>query len=1057
MDKPHSKERLVIFIDNLDRLTEDKIIEALESLKTYLSSDSCVFVVACDDNVVRTVINENFKKGEKDHNNGKAGEHYLDKFFQQTFRLPEYNGLDLRDCAERNFETTQLYDELYDRGVDVRNLIAIIVPSDVNSPRKVKRLLNEFIALYEIVKRRENEKDGQLKPNLLTGNLEFLGKFSTIRAEYPDFYQALVHDPALLEKITTHLLKKSDEAQSLLKDLDLYSESLMFYLRKTQTIVMSDIYPYLWLSQDTRALELKGNHHNLLLTYLPDGNIQQFKSLLDSENDKNYRTKLVNVASRIVEERLVGIEQQNGVKVLSHLLSEFEDEIKQQIAHAAARLIPLSPIDVFSTDEVFNVLRWARWRGIDTQKEEFINLILKRLDDSNLRQPTFDAILQNADIVEKNSADETIRQWLTIILSADMQSAIEIKDAENENLTDPNLVNREFAEWLISRAETYSNDDSSIKSYFSQELIDYIFHRLLGNFENVDAVYLSQDEIGKNILILLNIVATRIDNGINNQSFWRGIILLIKESPDSFEIQYCLEKTEALIDHLNTEFIEELQQNIIAGFCNLVDEEKEENSDATISIFEKAINVVTLLQRRKKQTLNKEIFIGMPANIARILQFDAYQKPLLLFVENFANEFGKDDSEIYISGIVEAFGEETSDENSGINLIDSLINLNDRLTQMHRSKIVEKINVLISSNDQAQVDLALKYMSKIVSILEYKEPIASYVDIWISKFGPDALSLLEKKFGIYNLLIESEILNVDDLVNNIIPHFPFSGDQEKLQVIFTGLMVAKKNISNVVGKDLFHVILSNVSTFGNSTIKAFELIASWIDDVEESDRIQFHSHIIQSFTTSPVEYMCILSDAWKGLTNSQIQEHLIQFYSIDMSTGDYENRNESVERALDTIDEENRPDVIQNIWDSLIAQEKSADAFMVTAVNFLPLDVLYKIRDNAIGVVSDSSASDKHEANLKLLSVTIRNDMRKIMPTVDLFENLFGRGKTDVQLALKYVVPCLKPLISDAHKKKLAAAMGKASNRIDDKEIKDEIEEKTRQLGLKWWNPNFWK
>ena len=34
--KPHSKNKLIIFIDNLDRLTDEKMVEALESLKTYL-------------------------------------------------------------------------------------------------------------------------------------------------------------------------------------------------------------------------------------------------------------------------------------------------------------------------------------------------------------------------------------------------------------------------------------------------------------------------------------------------------------------------------------------------------------------------------------------------------------------------------------------------------------------------------------------------------------------------------------------------------------------------------------------------------------------------------------------------------------------------------------------------------------------------------------------------------------------------------------------------------------------------------------------------------------
>jgi Cdc6-like AAA superfamily ATPase len=102
------KKKVVIFIDNLDRLTDKKMVEALESIKTYLHNDKCVFVITCDDNVVRNTINNSMAENNTNSIDSKEkdGEHYLDKFFQQTFRLPEYNGLNLHDFAERNFEST---------------------------------------------------------------------------------------------------------------------------------------------------------------------------------------------------------------------------------------------------------------------------------------------------------------------------------------------------------------------------------------------------------------------------------------------------------------------------------------------------------------------------------------------------------------------------------------------------------------------------------------------------------------------------------------------------------------------------------------------------------------------------------------------------------------------------------------------------------------------------------------------------------------------------------------------------------------------------------------
>src|SRR5260221_14337904 len=103
----------------------------------------------------------------------------------------------------------------------------------------------DFNALYEIVEKRESDnKDRQLRPGQLSDNVEVLGKFSTLRAEYPEFYQLLIKDPGLLQRITELLQQTSVEAGEelgkLLTDIP-NSERLFSYIRKTESILVEDI------------------------------------------------------------------------------------------------------------------------------------------------------------------------------------------------------------------------------------------------------------------------------------------------------------------------------------------------------------------------------------------------------------------------------------------------------------------------------------------------------------------------------------------------------------------------------------------------------------------------------------------------------------------------------------------------------------------------------------------------------------------------------------------------------------------------------------------------
>lgn len=1042
------KKRLVIFVDNLDRLTDDKMVDALESLKTYISNRDCIFVVACDNDVIRSVINASekipkiSKQGQFEEN---AGEHYLDKFFQQTFRLPEYMNINLHDFAETNFRSTKLSEKLINVDVDIRNLISIILPSDVTSPRKVKRLLNEFIALYEIVSRRENESNGQLRPGLLTSNPEFLGKISTLRAEYPKFYRALIKNTTLLTNITNSFLNQEEEIDidTLMNETQIPNQdSLISYLRKTQTIMVDDLEPYIWLSQDTLALGLSREHNIILQTSLSNGDIDQVRNLINSADDITYKILLTRVASRIVEERLVGIEQQNGVKVLAEMLPEFDDSIKPEIALVEAKLIPSWPIDTFSSHELFNVLRWGE-RGINIQKNNLIHQVLERLKSTQLRKQTFDAILQNADVIEDSNATAEIQGWLKDIFD-------KVRQSENEY--------HEFFEYLIAQAKDYREDDLVIDNYFSGVVVSYAIGRVVGDYPGIEPTTLDEDGFGKDCNTVLDSIVNRVINGSRSSALWEGLLQLSAQSYYEYEVRYYQRILRELIIVIPIGMIESFVISIFTGIKNIV--ENIDENEIQISLLTDSYELVHQLRKHKGDSLNIQELDSLTPEFSQMLtNYPGIRESLLSFSVDFTNNFGESDGTIFISGIILSFESSSQDLGLGMSLLKSLKSIDEYLSQEQRQGILNRVNELVISNDENLINNAISYITVIGDLQKNQEIISGYSGPWISIIGDDPPSLLQKKLHLASELVSLNYAPADDVANQVIPLFPFGGDRSKLQLVVENLSRVKDKISEPVGGHLFEIIINNISVFEPDPRIALDFISDWTNNVQNDLRSQFHSVLDQHFISSPKEYIPILNRSWIGLNLNQVKRSLIRFYEVDIDSEYPSIRDKSVTQALKEINDSDRASVIRDVWIDLAPKGNHAESFLNLAKKFISLSSLLELRDLAIKSVREGSASAESEINLRLLTVTTRDDMREIMPAVDLFVNLFGRGQAEVQLALKYVVPSLKPLnLRNDHKHKLAEAMGQAALRTDEQAINSDIHIKADQLGLKWFSyRKHWK
>ena len=84
-DSLSADERMVIFIDDLDRCLPEVVLEVLEALKLYLNIPQLVFVIGLDREVVDAVVRHHYKK----HGLGEAkAKQYLDKMFQVEVDIP---------------------------------------------------------------------------------------------------------------------------------------------------------------------------------------------------------------------------------------------------------------------------------------------------------------------------------------------------------------------------------------------------------------------------------------------------------------------------------------------------------------------------------------------------------------------------------------------------------------------------------------------------------------------------------------------------------------------------------------------------------------------------------------------------------------------------------------------------------------------------------------------------------------------------------------------------------------------------------------------------------
>ncbi|MGQ9492320.1 MAG: SUMF1/EgtB/PvdO family nonheme iron enzyme [Anaerolineae bacterium] len=198
-------QRLVLFVDDLDRCLPEKAVEVLEAIKLFLDVPGYVFVLGLE----RKVIEEGIRVKYKDFvvvPGGAApivGRDYLEKIIQVPFNLPPIDQADTRSfiCAVARRSRTSKLGQILEAQAD------IFATGLEANPRRIKRTLSTFQLLLSLAEYQAKNQKSNIVPGLLA-------KIVVIQTSFPELYEECVRRSRLLLDLEADVKQRGVEVET---------------------------------------------------------------------------------------------------------------------------------------------------------------------------------------------------------------------------------------------------------------------------------------------------------------------------------------------------------------------------------------------------------------------------------------------------------------------------------------------------------------------------------------------------------------------------------------------------------------------------------------------------------------------------------------------------------------------------------------------------------------------------------------------------------------------------------------------------------------------------
>ncbi|MFF1710250.1 P-loop NTPase fold protein [Streptomyces sp. NPDC058268] len=372
------ERRLVIAVDDIDRLAASDVLDALATVRSFLLTGTQhrhqpVFVLSCDEDIVREAIvgvrpglahrpstpedSDSATDASADQESGQArrvasdavrkatedaAQEYLNKLFTIRLVLPAHYDADLREYAEELLMGAAPYHPVVAElggPTQTRTLLEVLIHRRVSDPRHVIRLLNSFFSDYQLARRREQPvgtRPARIASGEVTGFPIELARLTVLRHDFRDLYDAIQAEHRLLHLLDEALLGSPEaHADHLVADyrtpgspgrLDQEKHPGLAFLNATaaraRTQRPAQIGPLITLGS-SRASRLLGSQ---MATEIENDLVQRNGAALAARlAEGENRTRIVDAATASLDAARPGQDLDNAVTAVLEALGSVSD------------------------------------------------------------------------------------------------------------------------------------------------------------------------------------------------------------------------------------------------------------------------------------------------------------------------------------------------------------------------------------------------------------------------------------------------------------------------------------------------------------------------------------------------------------------------------------------------------------------------------------------------------------------------------------------------------------------------------------------------------------
>lgn len=539
-------DKFIIIIDDLDRLSTQKMVEALNTLKTLMEIDKCVFIVPFDDSILKDALNTRIVSEFDNEQQTIESEFILDKLFQFRFYIPPLINSDMKDYTLNiiKSESTDLANMFDDEELE-EIVKRVFMYGGLKTPRQIKKIINTFSNNMLLFSERISE--GKVDSKLLDKNGKLMiAKISVLQSDFNDFYDELFIEPDICEKM---LKANKNKYKSLPKIIQKYFISkdgeiiikeqynkLINFLSRTSYIKSSDMIIYLYCNQDEMSL-LHGSKFNQdLLDSMQSMNFTSMNNIIRDnkpdnikklflyylEKDTAYNLPMLIISIMNVENFKFNDDEFNR-KYINFISNVYDSGEKFDLRYVnIEKLLQLNKkYDAKSISKLLN--DWFELLNDSVKKDTFNHDKIFRIAIENL-----DAL--------KNVDDKLLKSYLLSLCKKDFL----FLDILNSISVDGELLKRYFGMELYKFIVIKLNeDDDSSRSDVYSELLKKLYNCLKNDLNVIDinsgVIGLLNNEA--NISVCEEIITNNVGLFTDNEK----IAILNKiavMSDDELELQY---------------------------------------------------------------------------------------------------------------------------------------------------------------------------------------------------------------------------------------------------------------------------------------------------------------------------------------------------------------------------------------------------------------------------------------------------------------------------------------------------------------------------------------